>query len=141
MVSSPCVHIDVQRPSRAMSPRMTVASSVSCQSVYGGVAHTVHEYSLRDIVSIVTGDYMVNVQHRSTSIQGLTSEYATERAVVLLPDLGDNGVHSPAVELVVAEDLQRQVVLHLVALHGLDAGEPGFGPDECVPRASRPGSR
>lgn len=121
MVSSPCVHIDVQRPSRAMSPRMTAASSVSCQSVYGGVAHTVHEYGLRDVVSIVTGDYMVDVQHRSTSVQGLTSEYATERAVVLLPDLGDNGVHSPAIELVVRQYLQRHVVLLLIPLDSLSS--------------------
>lgn len=28
MVSSPCVHIDVQRPRRAMSPRMTAGLSV-----------------------------------------------------------------------------------------------------------------
>jgi len=54
-------------------------------------------------------------------VQGLPAEHAAVGAVSLFADLGDDLVHGPAVELVVADDLEGQGVLHRVALDGLEA--------------------
>lgn len=62
---------------------------------------------------------MVNLEHRSPPIEGLPTENATERAVVLFSDLSDDGVHGPAVKLVVRQDFERHIILLLVTLHGL----------------------
>lgn len=63
---------------------------------------TVHEYRLGDVVSVVTGDDMIHVQHCSSPVQSLSAKHAAESAVVLFADLGDDCVHCPAVEVVVA---------------------------------------
>jgi hypothetical protein len=52
-------------------------------------------------------------------VSRLSHDRPTGRTVVLLADLADNLVHRPAVELVVAQNLERQAVLDLILLDGL----------------------
>ena len=107
-----------------MSPRMTGATR-RCEQ--GGKkvtedeekGRTVHEHRLGDVVRVVARDDMVDAERRRTAIERLAPKDAAEGAVVLAPDLRDDGVHRPAIEHVVAEDLEREAVLHLVALHRL----------------------
>lgn len=67
----------------------------------------------------MSGNNVVDGEGRGAAVEGLTAKDAAEGAVVLAADLCDNGVHGPAVQLVVAEDLERKAVLHLVALDRL----------------------
>lgn len=85
----------------------------------GGQDATVHEHRFGNVVCVVAGDDMVDVEHRGAAVQGLSAEYAAECAVVLFPDFGDDGVHRPSVELVVGQDFERHVVLLLVSFYGL----------------------
>lgn len=41
---------------------------------------TVHEYSLGNIIRIMSGNNMIHVQHDSASVQCLATEYSTECA-------------------------------------------------------------
>ena len=65
-------------------------------------------------------DYVIYVEHRSTSVQRLSAEDSTVSAVILLPDLRDDGIHGPSVQLVVGKNLQWYVILLLIALDGLE---------------------
>lgn len=62
---------------------------------------TIHQYRLCDIVRIVTSDNVINPQLSRTSIESLSPEHTTERAVVLPPDLAHDFVHRPAVQLII----------------------------------------
>lgn len=64
-------------------------------------------------------DDVVDVEHRGTAVQGLSTEYTAECTIVLFPDFGDNGVHRPSIELVVGQDFEWHVVLLLVPFYGL----------------------
>lgn len=118
MVSSPCVQMEVHLPSRAMSPRMT-RSLLAHRPATMWKIQTIHENGLRDVVSIVTSDYVVDVQYSGAPVQGLSSEDAAECAVILLANLSNDGVHCPPIEFVVRQNLQRHVVLLLIALYSL----------------------
>lgn len=101
-MSSPCVHIKVHRPRRAISPRITKGEESASNDRRCCTTPTVHKHSLGNIVSVMTRDDVVYIQHRSSPVKGLSAEHATEGAVVLFADLGDDCVHRPAVEVVVA---------------------------------------
>lgn len=74
-------------------------------------AQHIHEDRFRHIVGIVTRHNHVETQSNCGAIESLTSEDAAEGAVVLQPDLLDNLVHSPAVELSIGENGERHRVL------------------------------
>jgi len=79
IVSSPCVQMRVQRPSLAMSPRMT-KKRVSRIVPRKDGTFTIHEYSLCDIVCVVAGDNVIHVEAGGATVKSLPSEYSTERA-------------------------------------------------------------
>jgi len=85
IVSSPCVHIAVQRPNLAISPRMTENVKKLLNSVKDG--HTIHQNSLSYIICVMTGYDVIDVQHSSSPIKGLPPEYTAEGAVVLSANL------------------------------------------------------
>lgn len=62
---------------------------------------------------------VLDAQTGSTTIESLPSEDTAVSAVALLPDLGDDLVHCPAVELVVADYGEWHVILDCISLHGL----------------------
>ena len=106
-----------------MSPRMTVGLPVSSvkwekKRKLQGV-RTVHEDRLCDVVRVVTSYDVVHAERGGAAVQGLPPEDTAERAVILLSNRGDDPVHCPSVQLVVGEDLERHVVLLLIALDGL----------------------
>jgi len=68
MVSSLSVHINVQRPNRAMSPRMTKYYTFSISTWYQPSVLTIHQNGLRDIIGIVPGNDMVYTQARCPTI-------------------------------------------------------------------------
>jgi hypothetical protein len=106
-VSSPCVHIKVHRPRRAISPRITKRRrkvSASDQQ-YGDL--TIHKHGLSDVIGVMARNDVIHIQHCSSPVEGLPAKHATESAVVLFADLSDDGVHCPAVEVVVAQDFER----------------------------------
>src|ERR1700728_3107888 len=113
MVSSPSVHINVHRPSRAISPLMTCFKSPENQIATIEMAYrlTVHEHSFCYIICIMPRYDVIYSQRRSASIQRLSTEYTTERAIILLANLRNDGVHCPAVELVIRKDFERNFVL------------------------------
>ena len=78
MVSSPSVHINVQRPNRAMSPRMTKYYTFSIGTWYRLSVLTIHQNGLRDIIGIMPGNDMVYTQARCPAIQRLPPEYTTK---------------------------------------------------------------
>lgn len=67
-VSSPSVHINVQRPSRAMSPRMTGYYTFSIGIWYRWPVLTIHQNGLRNIIGIMPGNDMVYTQARCPAI-------------------------------------------------------------------------
>ena len=81
--------------------------------------HTVHEDRLCDVICVVARNNVVDAQRRSAPVQSLPPEHATERAVIAFANRLDYAVHSPSVEFIVGEDLQRYSILVTVALHCL----------------------
>jgi len=67
-VSSPSVHINVQRPSRAMSPRMTDCYTFSTGMWYQLSVLTIHQDRLRKIIGVVPSDDMVYTEARCPTI-------------------------------------------------------------------------
>ena len=67
----------------------------------------------------MAGYDVVNFERGGAAVQGLPAEDTAERAVILLSDCRNDAVHRPSVQLVVGEDLERHVVLLLIALDGL----------------------
>lgn len=57
-----------------------------------------------------------HLHHGGASVQGLPPEHSTKGAVVLCPDLLDDLIHGPAIQLLVGHHLQRNLVLLLIAL-------------------------
>ncbi len=94
--------------------------SVSCgEKGREWARRTVHKDRLCDVVGIVAGYDVVYTERSSTAVQRLPPEDPAKRAVVLLSDRRDDPVHRPSVQLVVGEDLERHVVLLLIAFDGL----------------------
>ena len=62
---------------------------------------TVHQHSLCDVIRVVSGDDVLNVQRRSTPVKCLSPEHTTKRTVVLLADLRDDRIHCPSVKLII----------------------------------------
>ena len=58
---------------------------------------TVHQDSFRDIICIMTRHDMIHVQHRSPTIECLSSEHSTKCAVIFPAYLGYDSVHCPSV--------------------------------------------
>ena len=109
----------VHLANRAMSPRITVMS-VSNETRNGAAVRlTVHQNSLRDIISIMSSDDVINSKLSCTTVERLSSEYTTESTVVLLAHLANDLVHGPTIQLIVGEDLQGKAILYLVLLDGL----------------------
>ena len=67
----------------------------------------------------MAGYDVVHAERGGAAVQGLPAEDTAERAVILLSDRRDDTVHCPSVELVVRQDLERHVILLLIALDGL----------------------
>lgn len=93
----------VQRPSRAISPRMTTRAPVSAYRQHGWVILelTVHQYCFGDVISVVSSYDVVHVQASGTTVKSLSSKDATESAVVFPPNFLNDSVHSPSVKLIV----------------------------------------
>ena len=119
IVSSPCVQIAVHRPSRAMSPRMTVHECRVLPHVRARKKRTVHEHRLGDVVCIVARNDVIHAKRGSTAVERLPAEYTTERTVVFLSDGRDDAVHRPSVQFVIGKDLERHVVLLLIPFDSL----------------------
>ncbi len=62
---------------------------------------TVHQHRFRNIVCVVAGYDMVDIEDSSSSIESLPPEDTAECAVILFPNLRDDRVHSPPVQLVI----------------------------------------
>lgn len=63
---------------------------------------TIHEDRLCNVVGVVAGDDVVDLQQVRAAVEGLAAEDATVGAVALLADLGNDLVHRPtAVQLLV----------------------------------------
>ncbi len=90
--------MDVHRPRRAMSPRMTGTWDVNkrVRKMLEEIV-TVHQDRLSNIVSVVPCDYVVHIQDCCASVEGLSPKDATEGAVVLLANLSNNCVHRPPI--------------------------------------------
>jgi len=80
---------------------------------------TVHNDSLRHVVCIVACDNVTHAQHRRSTIQRLPSENPTDGTIPLLPDLLHDLVHSPPIQLSVANNTQLHPILFRIPLHGL----------------------
>ena len=81
--------------------------------------HTVHEDRLRNVICVMARNNVADAQRRSAPVQSLPPEYATECAVIALANSLNDPIHSPSIEFVVGEDLQRYSILVTVALHCL----------------------
>ena len=68
----------------------------------------------------MAGDDVPDAEHLGTAVEGLAAEDAAVGTVALLPDGLDDLVHGPAVELVVADNPERQAVLRRVSPHCLE---------------------
>lgn len=66
IVSSPCVHIRVHRPSLAISPLMTI-SRIN-RGHRADLVLTVHQYCLCNVICIVASDNMVDIQACCTPV-------------------------------------------------------------------------
>lgn len=80
---------------------------------------TIHQDGFRDVVCIMTRDYMIHIEHGSSSVQCLSAEYPAKSAIVLLSDLRDDGIHRPSIQFVVREDFERHAILLLITLDSL----------------------
>ncbi len=66
----------------------------------------------------------MNMMHRfntytdeqGAAVESLPPEYAAEGAVVLATNFPHDGIHGPAIQLLVRNYLQRQAILLLIAL-------------------------
>jgi hypothetical protein len=83
-------------------------------------AEYVHEHRLGYVVSIVASHELVHSQEHSATIERLSPKHATEGAVVFAAHLFDNLVHGPAVQLLISDHFERQIVVELVAFDTLE---------------------
>ena len=90
-------------------------------------AQDVHDDGLGDVVRVVPRHDLGHAELHRPAVQRLAPEHPAEGAVVLEPHLGDDLVHGPAVQVLVGEDLQRNLVLVSVPLHGLQTVVPVAG--------------
>ncbi len=67
----------------------------------------------------MAGYDVVHAESGGAAVQSLPAEDAAERAVILLSNCRDNAVHCPSVQFVIRENLERHVILLLIALDGL----------------------
>lgn len=74
---------------------------------------------MRILLLYITCTNLINLQHHGSPVQRLSSENSTESAIVLQSDLLHYGIHSPAIQLLIGHNLQRQLILLLVPLHRL----------------------
>ncbi|KAL1843217.1 hypothetical protein VTK73DRAFT_2887 [Phialemonium thermophilum] len=80
----------------------------------------IHQHRLGDVVRVVARDHVPDAQRLRAPVQRLAAEHAAVGAVALLAHRLHDLVHGPSVQLVVADDPEGHVVLHRVALHGLE---------------------
>ena len=85
---------------------------------------TIHQHRLRHIIRVMTRNDMSDAQPLCAAIQRLSSKDATIGTIALLADLLDHLIHRPAVQVIIADDLQRQAVLDRVPLHRLQTVVP-----------------
>jgi hypothetical protein len=100
-----------------------------CAALQAGhvAAQQVEQHSLCNVVGVVAGADGVHLQQHGPAVQRLAPEHAAERAVVLVADFADDGVHAPAVQLLVGQHRQLQLVLPGVALHSFKRVVPVSG--------------
>ena len=79
----------------------------------------IHEDSLGNVVRVVSSHDLVHTEDRCPAVKSLPTEDAAEGAVVPAADRRHDAVHSPAVEVLVGEYLERDPVLALVPPHRL----------------------
>mmetsp|Transcript_4960 Transcript_4960/g.12083 ORF Transcript_4960/g.12083 Transcript_4960/m.12083 type:complete len:333 (-) Transcript_4960:571-1569(-) len=77
----------------------------------------IEDDSLRNVIRVVTRHNLVGAEHYRPAVQRLASEDATKRAVVLLPNLGNNLIHRPVVKLLVGDNPKRYAVLLFIPFH------------------------
>lgn len=80
---------------------------------------TIHQHRLCNIIRIMSRHDMIHIEGRCSSVQRLSPEHATESAIVLFSYCRDDSIHCPPVELVIGEDLERHVILLLIAFNCL----------------------
>lgn len=68
----------------------------------------------------MSSNKFVDFQESSASIKCLATEDAAESAIVFETDNINDLVHSPSVEVLVRDDFERESVLNLVAMNGLE---------------------
>ena len=80
-------------------------------------AQQIQQHGLGNVVGVVAGADGVHLKQHGTAVERLAPEDAAERAVVLVADFAHYCVHAPAVELLVRQHSQLQLVLPRIALH------------------------
>lgn len=68
----------------------------------------------------MTSNEFVDLQESSTSIKGLATEDAAESAVVFEANDVNDLVHGPSVQVLVGNHLERELVLKVVPMNGLE---------------------
>lgn len=68
----------------------------------------------------MTSNEFVDLQESSTSIKGLATEDATESAVVFEANDVNDLVHGPSVQVLVGNHLERELVLKVIPMNGLE---------------------
>ena len=83
-------------------------------------AQNVEHHRLRNVISIVARGHLVCRQALCSAVQRLPPEHAAKRAIATCANLRDYFIHRPSVQLLVRHDFERDAILLLVPLDGLE---------------------
>ena len=76
----------------------------------------VHVHGLSDVVGVMSRQDFVSSYFHSTSIESLSSENATESAVISQPNDFDDFIHSPPIKFFVRHDGEWEAISYLIEL-------------------------
>jgi len=80
----------------------------------------IEENGLGNVIGVVASHEFVHLQESSSSIKSLATEDATESAVVFEANNVNDLVHGPSVQVLVGNNLKRELVLKVVSMNGLE---------------------